>query len=202
MDFQFDNTFSGTPPAGAAPWAEVVLQDIAPGQVQLTITDIDIASSEKVTELYLNLNPTLSPTSLVFANTGGSGGVTAPLPLLGVDSFKADGDGKYDILFQFSQTPASATMSSADYLTYMITGIPTLTAADFNYLSLPAGGHGPFLAAMHVQGIGAADVSDGTSYSGWIAGTAVPEPSVGTLLLLAGVLASRVRAGRNRSRAR
>lgn len=203
LEFFMGNVFSGTAASGPAPWAEVIFQDVTAGNVSLTITSLNITSGEKVTELYLNLNPNLNPGSLNFAFQSGSSGVAAPQPSLGVNSFKADGDGKYDILFDFSQTPAQA-FSAADYLTYSITGIPTLTSLDFNYLSAPAGGHGPFVAAIHIQGINASSVSDSGSYSGWISPSQVvvvpvPEPSSWALWVLAMGVAASVRARANRA---
>jgi hypothetical protein len=50
----------------------------------------------------------------------------------------------------------------------------TLTAASFDFLSTPAGGHGPYLTAAHVQSIGAGEDS------GWVT---APEPA--TLGILA-----------------
>ncbi len=195
LDLFMGNVFSGTPASGSPPWAEASFRDVSPGMVLLTITNLNLTSSEKVTELYLNLNPALNPTSLQFTLSSGSSGVGAPQPSLGVDGFKADGDGKYDILFAFDQQPVSA-FSSADYLTYTITGIPTLTSLDFNYLSSPSGGHGPFVAAMHVQGLSASGVSDTNSYSGWI--SPIPEPGPGLLLLSAGSAVLGLRAWRRR----
>jgi hypothetical protein len=186
------NVFSGTGPTSPGPWVDVTLKDSSPGTVVLTISNLNIASSEKITELYLNLNPSFLATSLVFSNTGGSSGVFAPLPSLGLNMFKADGDGKYDILFDFGLTPSTA-FSTSDYLTYTITGIPTLTSSDFEFLSQPAGGHGPFYAALHVQGINITNVTD-LSNSGWVSAEpsplalVVPEPaSAGLLLFAAGL---------------
>jgi uncharacterized protein (TIGR03382 family) len=63
----------------------------------------------------------------------------------------------------------------------LITGIGaaagTLVATDFQFLSAPAGGHGPFYVAAHVQGIGA----EGDD-SGWVT---TPEPTTFTLAALA-----------------
>ncbi len=199
LDLFMDNVFSGTAPSGSPAWVEASFQDASAGTVMLTITNLNITSSEKVTQLYLNLNPSLNPGNLQFTLQSGSSGVTAPQPSLGVDSFKADGDGKYDILFGFSQTPASA-FSSADYLTYSITGIPTLTSSDFDYLSSPAGGNGPFEAAIHVQGIDASGVTDTNSYSGWVSPTPVPEPSSGAVFVLAASVAGGMLSGLTRAR--
>jgi hypothetical protein len=191
--FTFDNVFSGTAPAGSPPWVQASLLDLSPGTVSLTITNTGLSSAEKTTELYLNLDPSLSPTALHFSVVGGTAGVTAPAPSTGTDSFKADGDGKYDILFQFGQTPVTA-FSSGDYIQYSITGIPGLTSADFAHLSTAAGGHGPFYAAVHVQGIASTGVNDQGTFSGWASPTDlqyitnVPEPSAANLLITAGLL--------------
>ena len=195
--YQFDNTFSGTNPTGPAPWVTASLLDISPGTVELGVSNVNVTTSEKISELYLNINTNYNPGNLQFTFLGGSTGVTAPQPSLGTDNFKADGDGKYDILFQFSQPPTNS-FGAGDYLIYKITGIPTLTSADFVYLSTPAGGHGPFFSAIHVQGIAATSVTDSGNYSGWVSPSqvtivAAPEPAAGALLLLAAGLFGVVR---------
>lgn len=198
IEFDFNTTFSGTAPDGPAPWVSALFQDVAPGTVRLTISNLNVSATEKITELYLNLNPLYLAPNLHFNFLSGSPGVSAPLPSLGTDSFKADGDGKYDILFQFGLTPNLA-FTTGDYLSYDITGIPNLTATDFGFLSMPAGGHGPFYSAIHVQGITASGTTDDTTYSGWVAPseiTVVPEPSAAAmsgLLMGLGLLSWRLR---------
>lgn len=198
LEFDFNTTFSGTAPDGPAPWVSALFQDEGPGTVRLTISNLNVGATEKITELYLNLNPIYSAPNLHFNFLGGSTGVTAPMPSLGTDAFKADGDGKYDILFQFGLTP-NVALTTGDYLSYDITGIPNLTATDFAFLSLPAGGHGPFYSAIHVQGITASGTTDDTTYSGWVAPneiTTVPEPSaaaIGGMLAGLGLLSWRLR---------
>jgi hypothetical protein len=105
-----------------------------------------------------------------------------PAVSLGSNQYQADGDGKYDILFSFSQGGKSRDRFDKDeFLSYSISGPPGLSAADFEYLSAPAGGAGPFFGAAHITRIG----SD--SRSGWISATAinpiapVPEPSAAFL---------------------
>jgi len=118
------------------------------------------------------------------------------MPSLGLNAFKADGDGKYDILFQFAQTPANS-FTSGEHLTYLISGIGGMTASDFVYLSMPAGGHGPFFSAIHMQGIGSTGVTDTGSLSGWVSPSdvtivPVPEPTVAAFaLVLAGLAGGR-----------
>ncbi len=188
FDIGGDPIFSGTPPAGPPPWIDATFADIAPGTVQLTVAAVGLTGTEKVTEFYLNLDPALAATSLAFGFVSGTGAFNLPAIQTGTDAFKADGDGKYDILFNFSQTPATA-FTGGDSVTYQITGISGLTASSFVFYSAPAGGHGPFLAAAHVQGISATSTSDTTTYSGWLAPSQVspiPEPASAALLLLAG----------------
>ena len=59
---------------------------------------------------------------------------------------------------------------------------PGLTAADFNHLSEPAGAHGPFYTAAHIQNA----TGPGSGGSGWIA--PIPEPSITSLAIMGAVL--------------
>jgi hypothetical protein len=204
ITYQFDNEFSsGTPPAGAAPWITATIQTETPGTVLLTIANNGLIGSEFVSGFYLNLNPNFNSLNLSISYVSSSGGFLIPSVdsgtiERGTDSFKADGDGKYDVLFDFS-TSSGATFGSGGSVTYEISGISGLTADDFVYLSAPNGGHGPFYAAAHVQGIGA----DG-SLSGWVEPSLgalqfqVPEPSCGALLSLSLGVFGFVRRWKNR----
>jgi hypothetical protein len=188
-DYQylFNDAFSGTMPASSNNvWMNAVFHDVSPGTVELTVSNLNLTGSENVDQLYLNLAPNLDATKLNFTFLSGSGGFDVPSISQGTNSFKADGDGKYDILFDFtSSSTAQHQFTQGEYLTYTITGISGLTAADFAYLSFPAGGAGPFYAAGHVQRIGA------DSQSGWISAdivspiASVPEPSAASLIGLA-----------------
>ena len=137
---------------------------------------------------YLNLNTNFSALNLSVSYISGSGSFAIPsigagTIERGTDSFKAGGDGKYDLLFDFS-TIAGSTFGSGESVTFQISGIAGLTANDFAFLSAPSGGFGPFYAAAHVQGIGP------DSLSGWIDPSLgaqiipVPEPSSAAILAL------------------
>ncbi len=200
--YNFDNVFSGTSPLGSSPWFRAELTAINSQTVRLTLDGLNLSTSEKVTELYLNLNTNYLATDLQFSFVSGTAGVTAPQPSLGLNSFKADGDGKYDILFQFAQTP-SAAFTGTSHLVYDIHLAGGLVPTDFEELSMPAGGHGPFYAAIHVQGITASSVLDTSTTSGWVSPSGVtivnvPEPASGVLLLLGGGLLAGFRTRRNR----
>jgi len=184
--FVFDNVFSGqsTPPAGPGPWTEANFQDISPGTVQLTVTNVGLSTGEFISGLYFNLNPADNVNNLQLTLVGSHGSFTLPTISQGEDGFKADGDGKYDVLLSFS-TSSGNTFTANDSLTYKITGISNLTAADFNYLSSPAGGSGPFYLAAHVQG-----TPPNNGQSCWIqpnlGPVEAPEPSSGWLFVIGG----------------
>jgi hypothetical protein len=183
--FDFDNAFSGTAPASTnTPWLEAQFQDVTPGTVRLTVFNLNLSGSENIDQLYFNLATNLNPLALTFSGLNASG---ADLPIIsqGTNQFKADGDGKYDILFDFAQAGTTTNrFDGTDTFTCLISGIPGLTANDFNYLSFPAGGAGPFFAAGHIQRIGAG------SLSGWISATSagsvavVPEPHLASFFWL------------------
>jgi hypothetical protein len=111
---------------------------------------------------------------------------------LGTDSFMADGDGKYDIRLRF---PSGSGFDAGESVAYTITGIPSLTAASFLFLSAAAGGSGPFFSAAHVQNT----TGPGSGDSGWIAAVVPLPPALP--LLLGGLVALRLHAAFLRRRA-
>ena len=181
----FDKIFSGGSPASTnTPWVNASFADVGPGTVRLTVSNLTLTGAESVEELYLNINPSYNPSNLIFSETGSSSNFFAPTIATQTDHFKADGDGKYDILFSFATTGPTNRFINSEYIVFQISGIPTLTAADFDYLSAPAGGSGPFYGALHLQ-----STSIGED-SGWASGDHIvspdiPEPGTATLGLLA-----------------
>jgi len=178
--------FSGAQePQGVKPWGTATFEDME-GMVLLTMANTNLVNDEFVAGWYFNLDPALDPTELVFLQTSKTGSLTDPSISTSVDAFQADGDGKYDILFEFDTSSPGGTsenrFGAGESLTYKISGILGLTADSFDYLSAPAGGSGPFPTAAHVQGIG-----EGAEGSGWVT---TPEPSSAFLAIfgLVGVL--------------
>lgn len=176
LTLNFDFEFSGgSDPVGTAPWVVATFDDgDTLGSVSLTIDASGLSASEFIGSTYFNLDPSLDPTSLAFTRTGGTGPSAAQTSIsTGTNAFKADGDGLYDILFDFPPPPGSggAKFEAGEAVTYDITGIASLAASSFDFLSAPDGGHGPFTAAAHVQGINA------DPDSGWIAPSVVPVPA-------------------------
>ncbi len=191
---------NGTPPTGSPPWLEAVFSDVGQpaNTVQLTLTAVNLSSTEFVSGWYFNLDPGLNPTSLTLTQPI-SPNYSAPIIQLGGNAFKADGDGKYDILISFATEGGVAQRFTAgDSITFTITGITGLTPGSFDFTSAPSGGHGPFFSAAHVQGISG-------GLSGWVDGTPGPGPIpqtpdggstialLGSALLGMGILGSKLR---------
>ncbi len=139
--------------------------------VKLIVDAGDLVATEFVSELYLNVNPDFTPTALEINDLGGP--YTVDSIEQGVDAFKADGDGKYDIHINFSTSNSNPELrlGAGDKAEFTIVGGEGFDSSDLEYLSAPAGGHGPFYVAAHVQGIGGEDDN-----SGWVT-TPVPEAS-------------------------
>jgi hypothetical protein len=187
--YQFDTPFpADASPAGSSPWINASFQDVS-GGVLLTVNNLGLTSSEFLQGngsganggIFFNLNPNDNPTSLTFSLVSQSANFGTYINT-GENAFKADGDGKYDIVFDFT----THSFAGGASFSYLISGIAGLTASDFAYLSAPAGGSGPFYAAAHIMGL-PPDASNST----WIEpgnGPAsllpVPEPS--SFALIAG----------------
>ena len=184
--------YSGaTPPEGASPWITATFDDEGtPGSVELRLESTNLTDSESVFTWLFNLDPTLDPTALVFSTPIKTGSFSDPTINLGVDAFHAAGDGYYDVEVAFVHAGPPTRFGVGDSANYTITGIPTLTAGSFGFLSAPGGGHGPFSTVAHIGAIGPNDEG-----SGWVT---TPEPASMVLLTL-GVLylCGRRRIGRS-----
>lgn len=171
VTFDYNYAFSGSAPASAAPWLRATFDDHGTtGNVSLTVTANGLVPGEFLSQLYLNLNPSLNATSLVFSYQGSS---TAPAASVstGTNAYKADGDGYYDILLNFPPPPGTQKFDAGEQAVYTITGIASLSANSFYALSAPGSGSnaGPFYSAAHVQGLSGGG-------SSWLAPVAVPLP--------------------------
>jgi hypothetical protein len=165
-----DNEISG---ATAASNSIVVFFDdtIADETVRVTMDASALDEDEAITGMYINytgLIPYLTWTT-IFADT-----YTDPIQM-NYDTYKADGDGYFDILFSWKQPGFDA----GDIFIFDANA-SGITANLFNAASYPGGGNGTWTVAAHVQSIGEGEES------GWMAGnpvsTPVPEPA--TMLLL------------------
>jgi len=155
----------------------VTLEDTGANTVELTVDFLLGPMSndqEHVKLLLLNVNPaSLMPLTITpdpYPPTAYS--VVIPIGQ-GENAFKADGDGKFDIEFEFGDSGADRLSAGEKAVFTMAeTGLAT---SSFLSLSEPAGGHGPFYVAAHVGGIG-----EGGEDSGWVTdqnGDVIPEAS-------------------------
>lgn len=185
--YQFSNLMDGSTPQGSAPWVTASFSDVSAGVVQLQIAAGGLTGNESLNSLFLNLNSADSPAKLAFTRVGGSTGFAAPSISKGENKFKADGEGKFDIQFSFSQK-AAKVFDADDYVTYNITSTSsafTLSAMDFEALSAAAGGSGSFLGAAEISGI-PTDCPN-TTTTAWVSPCSatilpIPEPSTSSLL--------------------
>jgi hypothetical protein len=142
------NAFSGPGTPSAFP-VVTITQDGA-GAVFLEMDISSLLSSEKVSQWYFNFAPGFPPALAFQAISGQTAGVTISQANNG---FKADGDGRYDILFDFAAGGADAfTGGETSKWRVTVVGGGNISEQDFNDYSAPAGGHGPFISALHLQG--------------------------------------------------
>jgi hypothetical protein len=155
-----------------------------PGSVTLTMTMTGGSTTEFIDAWYFNFSGDSSTLSFsLTTNTTGSG--TDPVVTQINDCCKADGDGLYDIRIVFDNAPPAQRFTTGETVVYTITGTG-ITAADFNVLSAPDGGNGPFYTAAHVQGIANQCTPENPCTSGWVT---IPEPSGAILFGLGTLLA-------------
>jgi len=160
LELGLDMEYSGgTAPSGPnTPWITAEFIDIGPNSVQLTMSTDNLTGNENVREWYFNFNDSLDLSYLNFNADPGSAGDSTNLAVVDTisltkdkNNLKADGDGKYDFMFAFSTSGNMFT--SGETVVYDLTydGTGTMDVTSFNFQSSPAGGHGPFYVAAHVQ---------------------------------------------------
>jgi hypothetical protein len=191
LTFQLDIEFSGADePAGTSPWITATFDDSfgGPNTVRLTMQANNLVDTEFIDDFLFNFDPALDPTFLsfnAFDDIASSPGVST-----GTNAFQADGDGKFDIRFDFPPPPGNfdSKFTTGEQVIFDITFNAAIDVNSFNFQSVEGGGQGTFNSAAHIQGI-----APGAGGSGWIG--QVPEPASG-LLLGVGLLALGVRQRR------
>lgn len=162
-DFSGSNAVAGT--------LTVAIANSGANTVTFTITN---NTDGFVDSVYLNnTGAPLTSTSFACVNCTATGGNLAIS--FGSDAFKADGDGLYDVLVELP-TAGADRLNPGESITFTMTA-SGLTSDSFLDWSAPAGGHGPFRIAAHVQ-----NTASSGGLSVWITETAVPEPTSMVLL--------------------
>lgn len=169
------------------------------GSVDVTVDTSNLSLTEKITGLYLNLDPSfdLSGLSASFPVDNTDPAATVDIS---ADTFKADGDGFFDILISWPVSePGIFGINETDMITFTLAG---LVEESFLFLSseenadgtAKSGDKGPFLAALFAQSLGA----NGEG-SGWFdPGGEIPVPEPGSLALFGFGLAGLALAVRGR----
>jgi len=182
LSLHMGTIYSGTGlPTNPPPWLNATFNDGgSSGSVVLTISAAGLTADERVKGVYFNLDPSINPTNLVFSAPTKSGTFDDPAISKGANAYKADGDGYYDILIEFTEDGAPLAFNGGESVSYTIT-LASLTANSFDFLSAPGGGAGQYNTAAHIQSLGT------SGDSAWIT---TPEPATMCLLGL-GALALR-----------
>ena len=122
------------------------------GTVDITFDLTNLIAGSKVTAIYLSYDGT---PALSAGDFGAWSGDTPTVSVCASDpctdiagGFKADGDGIFDLLFEF---PTSGNTFSPTETTTSTVTLAGILADDFIGLSNPSGGNGPFCMAAHVQ---------------------------------------------------
>lgn len=178
LSFDFDNSFSGSPPTTAAPWMNSMLSQYTVNnqnnQIELDISlPGTLPSGTFLDTFYLNFDPGLTK-DISFLTVAPLG---AANPLISYaaaeDGFKADGDGYYDIKLSFP-TIGTGRFVAGQTASFIITDPnSSLSPVSFLFTSTMGGGAGTWLMAGHLQGYG---------NGAWVA---APEPN---FALIAGLL--------------
>lgn len=154
----------------------VLIENIS-GGVRITVTNNLVDSGAYLGELYFNTTVApLANTAVNCVSCAATNGQTMAFNF-GLDQFQADGDGLYDIWIDFSNSAANRLALGETIVFDITTSTAGFTSDSFHDMSAPAGGHGPFEAAAHIQGLPTAP--DGST-SDWV--SPVPEPT--SMLLL------------------
>ena len=170
----FSNEFSGSGFTCANVTCATLSIEQVGSDVNFLLTGT-LAPGEFIFGLYGNLDPL--QTTLNLGPFGGTGQNSLSNISYGQDAFKADGDGYFDWLFDFNNSPPR--FDGADTLSWSFLNTNLNDVINAISVDGPDGKTG-FNFAMHVGGLGA-----GGGGSGWFYSTpgTVPVPEPGTLAL-------------------
>jgi hypothetical protein len=198
--FEFDVEFSemGMDPKGPAPWLTATFDDtadaIGANGVRLTMSAGNLVNQEFVNDWYFNFDDNLDVTQLSFAAVDITDTATFNTMTdisTSKNFFMSDGDGNFDMLFDFTTSNGQngiRRFGAGDEVIIDITYTDPITVSSFDFFSEMDGEQGTYLAAAMVQSISDPSCTDpGDPYcgSGFIG--VVPEPVSSTLFIVGAV---------------
>ena len=172
LQFFLDYPFSGAAPSG---FPVATISNETEKSVIISMSSAPLSGAEFIRNWSFNVDLP-NPAALTFERVIGVAATVGA----GADSYKADGDGLYDITFYYPTDLSAGDRFSADLSSvYRATyGEGLLSEENFMFKSTPGGGEGTYYSAAHVQ----ETESDGV----WLGATkimTVPTPEPAGLLL-------------------
>lgn len=173
--YELNVKFNGSSPANPSlPWTEATFEQVTGGDVRLTLSATHLMGEEFINSWYFNVVG-VDPGDLAFAASG-----PLPFTVVGIerqsDAFQADGDGLFDVRFDF--VPSGGTFTGGETGIWIISH-PTMDLNPEMFYSMsapgPTGGCGPLYTAAHIGGIDGED-----SGNSWIT-TVIPAPGAALL---------------------
>lgn len=177
--FSANTVFNGASPTSTPPWLTATFSSSSAGTVILELkSSLDVAS-EFISEVTINLDSAITPSSLTITPDAGNTGFTAPtIANTTANAQNLVGGGSagfgFDIKFSFSTSSGAANrFDGTDVAKFTITDT-TITDASFNFTN--TGSANAHIGA-HIQGIplDAGGTTSGAVKDGPV--NAVPEPT-------------------------
>ena len=150
--YNLDFIFSGQQPANSGPWGTISFTTTGGSNTLVTMTALNGATGLGSGEFITFWGFNTSDTSFTAPSTvsGAATGTIGVCPTSRCTSFKADGDGFYNIVVSFETANNAGRLTAGESVSFTI---QNAIETSFSPLSNPGGGAGTYNTAIHIQGI-------------------------------------------------